>query len=72
MELSDEVGLFATKEGARFAGVPASLVGEREKGVLGRTEKKTWRGERERERKREEFEIFFERAGCFHAGADIF
>ena len=52
MELSDEVGPFATGEGARFADIPASSVGEREKGVLGRTEKETWRGERERERER--------------------
>ena len=34
--------------------------GEREKGILGRT---TWEG-----REREEFEIFLERSGCFHAG----
>jgi hypothetical protein len=67
LELSDEVGPFATGEGARFAGVPASSVGEREKGVLGRTEKETWEG-----REREEFEFFLERAGCFHAGAEIF
>ena len=67
MELSDEVGPFATGERARFAGVPASSVGEKEKGVLGRSEKETWEG-----REREEFEIFLERAGCFHAGAEIF
>jgi hypothetical protein len=60
LELSDEVGPFATGEGARFAGVPALAVGEREKGILGRT---TWEG-----REREEFEIFLERGGCFHAG----
>jgi hypothetical protein len=44
LELSDEVGPFAPGEGARFAGVPASSVGEREKGVLDRTEKETWEG----------------------------
>ena len=49
LELSDEVEPFATREGVRFAGVPASSVGDREKGVLGRTEKETWEG-RERER----------------------
>jgi hypothetical protein len=49
LELSDEVGPFATGEGVRFAGVPASSMGEREKGVLDRTEKETWEG-RERER----------------------
>ena len=60
MELSDEVGPFTTGEGARFAGVPASSVGEREKGVLGRTEKETWEGiERERERERERNLKFF-------------
>jgi hypothetical protein len=49
LELSDEVGPFTSGEGARFAGVPASSVGEREKGVLGRTEKETWEGiERQR------------------------
>ena len=41
--------------------------GEREKGVLGKTEKETWEG-----REREEFEIFLEMARCFHAGAEIF
>ena len=47
--------------------------GEREKGVLGKTEKETWEGrEKEREREREEFEIFLEMARCFHAGAEIF
>ena len=69
MELSDEVGPFAIGEGARFAGVLASSVGEREKAVLGRSEKETWEG---REREREEFEMFLERAGCFYAGAEIF
>ena len=49
MELSDEVGPFAIREEARFVGVPASLVGEREKRVLGRIEKETWE-RRERER----------------------
>ena len=61
------LGSFATGERARFAGVPALSVGEREKGVLGRTEKETWEG-----REREEFEFFLERAGCFQAGAEIF
>ncbi len=67
MELSDEVGPFTTGEGARFVGVPSSLVGEREKGVLGRTEKETWEG-----REREEFEIFLEMTRCFYAGVEIF
>jgi hypothetical protein len=51
LELSDEVGPFATGERACFVGVPTSSVGEREKGVLGRSEKETWEG-RERERER--------------------
>ena len=67
MELSDEVGPFAIGEGARFVDVPASLVGEREKGVLGRTEKETWEG-----KEREEFEIFLKMTRCFYAGAEIF
>jgi hypothetical protein len=33
LELFDEVGLFATREGVRFAGVPTSLVGERERNL---------------------------------------
>ena len=54
------MGPFATGEGARFADVPASSVGEREKGVLGRSEKETWEG-----REREEFEFFLK-------GLDVF
>ena len=60
------LGSFATGEGARFAGVPASSGGEREKGVLGRIEKETWKG-----REREEFEIFLEMVECFHGGFEI-
>ena len=49
MELSDEVGPFTTGEGARFAGVPASSVGERErKGFWAEVRKRLGRGETER------------------------